>query len=124
MAVTSGARPKKAVRMRIWAMFVPPLWIVGGKGNKWIAVAWKPSQRWAGTKQEIVSWWTRHLGAAAALVCNWDGGLLVRLLSRLGCRVSECLGIRVEDVNFAKGTVTSQGNLHQQPRKRYRIRLR
>ena len=43
---------------------------------------------------------------AAALVCSWDGGLLVRLLSRLGCRVSECLGITVKDVNFAKGTVT------------------
>jgi len=45
---------------------------------------------------------------AAALVCSWDGGLLVRLLSHLGCRVSEALGIRVADVNFAKGTVTSQ----------------
>ncbi|MDO8716950.1 MAG: tyrosine-type recombinase/integrase [Dehalococcoidales bacterium] len=32
--------------------------------------------------------------------------LLIRLLFHLGCRVSEALGIRVEDVDFKQGTVT------------------
>jgi len=32
--------------------------------------------------------------------------LLVRLLSRLGCRVSEVLGIAVSDINFDQGTIT------------------
>ena len=32
--------------------------------------------------------------------------LLIRLLFRLGCRVSEALAIRVNDIDFARGTVT------------------
>lgn len=32
--------------------------------------------------------------------------LLIRLLFRLGCRVSEALAIRTGDVDFARGTVT------------------
>ena len=32
--------------------------------------------------------------------------LLIRLLFRLGCRVSEALGIGLEDINFEQGTVT------------------
>jgi len=32
--------------------------------------------------------------------------LLIRLLSRLGCRVSEALGLAVEDIDFHEGTVT------------------
>ena len=32
--------------------------------------------------------------------------LLVRLLFRLGCRISEVLGIGVDDVSFSQGTVT------------------
>ena len=32
--------------------------------------------------------------------------LLVRLLSRLGCRVSEALGVTVDDIDFRQGTVT------------------
>ena len=32
--------------------------------------------------------------------------LLVRLLARLGCRVSEALGIAVNDIDFNQGTVT------------------
>ena len=32
--------------------------------------------------------------------------LLIRLLFRLGCRVSEALGIAVDDVDFSQGTVT------------------
>jgi len=34
--------------------------------------------------------------------------LLVRLLFRLGCRVSEVLGLRVEDIDFRQGTITIQ----------------
>ena len=32
--------------------------------------------------------------------------LLIRLLARLGCRVSEALGITVSDIDFDQGTVT------------------
>lgn len=32
--------------------------------------------------------------------------LLIRLLSHLACRISEALALRVEDVDFAEGTVT------------------
>jgi len=32
--------------------------------------------------------------------------LLIRLLFHLGCRVSEALGIRAEDIDFKQGTVT------------------
>ena len=32
--------------------------------------------------------------------------LLIRLLARLGCRISEALGIAVSDINFGTGTVT------------------
>lgn len=32
--------------------------------------------------------------------------LLIRLLFHLGCRISEALALRAEDVNFAEGTVT------------------
>ena len=34
--------------------------------------------------------------------------LLIRLLFHLGCRVSEALGLRVEDIDFERGTVTIQ----------------
>ncbi|TET39607.1 MAG: integrase [Dehalococcoidia bacterium] len=34
--------------------------------------------------------------------------LLIRILFRLGCRVSEALGLRAEDINFDEGTVTIQ----------------
>jgi len=34
--------------------------------------------------------------------------LIIRLLSRLGCRVSEALGIAVQDIDFAAGTVSIQ----------------
>lgn len=39
---------------------------------------------------------------------NLRDRLLVRLLFHLGCRVSEALAIAVEDIDFAKGTVTIQ----------------
>ena len=32
--------------------------------------------------------------------------LLIRLLARLGCRISEALAVRVEDIDFEAGTVT------------------
>lgn len=32
--------------------------------------------------------------------------LLIRILFRLGCRVTEALGIRVEDINFDEATIT------------------
>ena len=31
--------------------------------------------------------------------------LLIRLLFRLGCRISEALGIAVDDIDFSQGTV-------------------
>ena len=34
--------------------------------------------------------------------------LLIHLLFRLGCRVNEALGLRVEDIDFERGTVTIQ----------------
>ena len=34
--------------------------------------------------------------------------LLIRLLFRLGCRITEALALKVEDVDFAQGTVTIQ----------------
>ena len=37
---------------------------------------------------------------------NLRDKLLVRLLSHLGCRVSEALGIAVSDIDFDQGTVT------------------
>ena len=32
--------------------------------------------------------------------------LLIRLLFRLGCRISEALALKVEDIDFTQGTVT------------------
>jgi integrase/recombinase XerD len=34
--------------------------------------------------------------------------LLIKLLTRLGCRISEALALEVKDIDFAKGTVTIQ----------------
>ena len=39
---------------------------------------------------------------------NLRDRLLVRLLFRLGCRISELLGLQVEDVDFSQGTVVIQ----------------
>jgi integrase/recombinase XerD len=39
---------------------------------------------------------------------NLRDRLLVRLLFRLGCRISEALALKVEDVDFMQGTVTIQ----------------
>jgi len=42
-----------------------------------------------------------------AATCMRDR-LLIRLLSRLGCRISEALAIALEDIDLARGTVTIQ----------------
>ena len=39
---------------------------------------------------------------------NLRDRLLIRLLSHLGCRITEALGIAVEDINLSQGTVTIQ----------------
>jgi len=40
-----------------------------------------------------------------ATTCPRDK-LLIRVLSRLGCRVSEALALQVSDIDFARHTVT------------------
>lgn len=42
------------------------------------------------------------------MTTNFRDRLLVRLLFRLGCRVSEALALKVEDIDFAHGTVSIQ----------------
>ena len=37
---------------------------------------------------------------------NLRDKILIRLLFRLGCRVSEALALKVEDINFVQGTIT------------------
>jgi integrase/recombinase XerD len=39
---------------------------------------------------------------------NLRDGLLIRLLFRLGCRVSEALALQVQDIDFAQGTLIIQ----------------
>ena len=39
---------------------------------------------------------------------NLRDRLLISLLFRLGCRISEALALKVEDIDFAQGTVTIQ----------------
>ena len=39
---------------------------------------------------------------------NLRDRLLIRLLYRLGCRISEALGLTVQDIDFHQGTVTIQ----------------
>jgi len=39
---------------------------------------------------------------------NLRDRLLIRLLFHLGCRISEALALKVEDIDFAQGTVTIQ----------------
>lgn len=42
-----------------------------------------------------------------AATCTRDK-LLIRLLSRLGCRISEALALEVKDIDFTEATVTIQ----------------
>lgn len=37
---------------------------------------------------------------------NLRDKILIRLLFRLGCRISEALALKVEDIDFARGTVS------------------
>ncbi len=46
--------------------------------------------------------------ALEAAATNLRDRLLIRLLFRLGCRVSEALGLTVNDIDFEAGTVTIQ----------------
>ncbi|MBU2534956.1 MAG: tyrosine-type recombinase/integrase, partial [Chloroflexi bacterium] len=39
---------------------------------------------------------------------NLRDRLLIRLLAHLGCRISEVLGLTVQDIDFHQGTVTIQ----------------
>jgi len=48
---------------------------------------------------------TKKLEGAA--VCLRDK-LLIRILSHLGCRISEALALKIEDIDFEAGTVTFQ----------------
>jgi integrase/recombinase XerD len=49
-----------------------------------------------------------EIDSLEAATTNMRDRLLVRLLFRLGCRVSEALAIRVDDIDIAKGTVSIQ----------------
>jgi len=46
----------------------------------------------------------RHEGAAT----NLRDRLLIRLPFRIGCRISEALGIQVDDIDFGRGIITIQ----------------
>ncbi|MGA3094125.1 MAG: tyrosine-type recombinase/integrase [Dehalococcoidales bacterium] len=48
------------------------------------------------------------VNALEEAAANKRDRLIIRLLSRLGCRVSEVLGIAVQDIDFAAGTVSIQ----------------
>lgn len=63
-----------------------------------------PSQT-AGTKAYLEPSEVEYLEKAAT---NLRDRLLIRLLFRLGCRVSELLGLQVEDVDFSQGVVVIQ----------------
>lgn len=49
-----------------------------------------------------------EVAALERAATNLRDRLLIRLLSHLGCRISEVLGITVEDVDLEQGTVTIQ----------------
>jgi integrase/recombinase XerD len=51
---------------------------------------------------------TREVDALENAATNLRDRLLIRLLSHLGCRVSEALGLTADDVDFAQGTVRIQ----------------
>ena len=45
------------------------------------------------------------MGDAATNLRDW---LLIHMLFRLGCRISEALALKVEDIDFTQGTITIQ----------------
>ena len=55
------------------------------------------------TKAYLEASEVERLEKAAA---NLRDRLLIRLLFRLGCRISEALGLKVEDIDLAHSTVT------------------
>ena len=57
------------------------------------------------TKAYLEASEVEHLEKAAA---NLRDRLLIKLLLRLGCRISEALGLQVQDIDFARSTVTIQ----------------
>ena len=50
----------------------------------------------------------RELDLLEQMPTNLRDRLLIRLLSRLGCRISEALALSVQDIDFGEGTVTIQ----------------
>ena len=51
---------------------------------------------------------TEEIGKLEKAATNLRDRLLIRLLSHLGCRISEALGITVEDIDLDNGTITIQ----------------
>jgi len=49
-----------------------------------------------------------EVGQLEIAATNLRDRLLIRLLSHLGCRISEALALKVEDIDFSQGTVTIQ----------------
>jgi len=49
-----------------------------------------------------------EIGKLEKAATNLRNRLLIRLLSHLGCRISEALGIKVEDIDLDNGTITIQ----------------
>lgn len=47
-----------------------------------------------------------EVGRLEKAATNFRDRLLIRLLFHLGCRISEALAIKVEDIDFTRGTVT------------------
>ncbi len=51
---------------------------------------------------------TNEVQSLENVATNMRDKLLIRLLFHLGCRVSEALSLKVEDINFTQGTITIQ----------------
>ena len=66
-----------------------------------------PSIKRAGTKSKAYLE-PEDVESLEKAATNLRDRLLIRLLFRLGCRVSEALGITVEDIDFATGSITIQ----------------
>jgi len=49
-----------------------------------------------------------EIGKLEQAASNLRDRLLIRLLTHLGCRISEALGIKVEDIDLVKHTITIQ----------------
>jgi integrase/recombinase XerD len=49
-----------------------------------------------------------EVGALEKVTANLRDRLLIRLLFRLGCRISEALALKIEDINLSQGNITIQ----------------